>query len=88
MNINLSDVNLSGHDKRLGITLPSTLTPELAEFIGIVIGDGHLSQLRRSNSLVSSFTQSTLFIAGCREEDLYLRYICNLFKSLFSCVLS
>ncbi len=42
MKFDLSSIELSNGDKSAGICLPSHLTPELAELIGIIVGDGHI----------------------------------------------
>lgn len=88
MKLDLSKLQLSNHDRRQNITFPSKLSPELAELIGIIIGDGHLSVIKRKNHLVGNFTQSTVFIAGNKEEQQYNNYISSLFKRIFNCDLS
>ena len=35
-------IKYSGNDIRRGITIPSKLDSELAEIVGIIIGDGHV----------------------------------------------
>jgi len=81
---NLSKVKLSRYDTKRGLTFPETLTEELAEFIGIMIGDGHLSILQRTNKLVKKFTQSDVVISGNCQEKGHLDHIRKLFYSLFN----
>jgi len=85
MKFNISYVERSNYDIKRGITFPEELTKELAELIGIVVGDGHLSVIERSNSMVKKFTQSAVYISGNRNEKEYLDYISILFKKLFNC---
>ena len=42
MNFDLSEIKFSKRDLEKGIKLPKKLTPNLAEIIGLHIGDGHL----------------------------------------------
>ena len=44
---NLSDVRMSKNDEKRGLELPDKMTPELAEDVGIMAGDGHISIQRR-----------------------------------------
>lgn len=88
MGFDLSVIELSRKDNIRRITLPQRLTLELAELIGIIIGDGHLSVLNRFNKRSSKFIQSEVFISCNREESDYIHHIQNLFFSLFNCNLS
>lgn len=58
-------------NKRQDILIPSVLSSRLAEFIGIMLGDGHLSH-----------TQICISIS--REETKYLKYVSSLIKGLFN----
>ena len=71
-------VEVSKRDVTANITLPKELTTELAELIGIIIGDGHLSSLQRIGRI-----QRELFIAGNREEREYINHIIDIFYSQF-----
>ena len=42
MEFNLSKIKFSKNDINRNIKIPKILTKELAEFVGIMIGDGHL----------------------------------------------
>ncbi len=57
--------------KRQNIAIPSSFSKELAEFVGIMLGDGHISP-----------TQARISI-GMGEPE-YVRYICNLIKRIFA----
>jgi hypothetical protein len=82
----LSMIELSSNDRRRNLTLPAFLSVELAEFIGIMIGDGHLSLTKRSNYLIKTFIQSQIIISGNCEESQYLNHVCKLFTLLFNCM--
>lgn len=43
----LSEIQMSKNDERRGLKLPERMTPELAEDVGIMAGDGHISIQRR-----------------------------------------
>jgi len=47
----LSMVEFSKNDLRLGIKIPDHLTEELAYFLGFHVGDGHMSVKRRKNKI-------------------------------------
>lgn len=74
----LDKVKFSYRDKEKGITIPKYLTPELAEDIGIHIGDG---SLYRCNSKKSS--SEFKYSSNIHERD-YLLYIINLKKKLYN----
>ncbi len=85
MKLNISFLEKSNYDIKRGITFPEELTEDLAELIGIVVGDGHLSVIERSNFMVKKFTQSAVYISGNKNEKEYLDYVSILFKNLFNC---
>jgi len=57
-------------NKRKDIVMLSVLSDRLAEFVGILLGDGHISQ-------------SQVSVSVNKEEANYLEYILSLIKSLF-----
>jgi len=44
MEFDLSNIEISKNDIARGIRIPKTMTLELAEFIGIMVGDGHIGR--------------------------------------------
>ncbi|MFA6269577.1 MAG: LAGLIDADG family homing endonuclease [archaeon] len=70
----LSKIILSLYDTKKGITLPNKLTPELAEEIGIHLGDGTLS------------TNDNYFSVrgGYNEETYYTSFVLPLYKQLYN----
>lgn len=83
MDFDLSKIEQSINDINKGVNFPRILSEELAEFIGIMIGDGHLgiyNIIRKGKNVLLS----DLNISGNKNEEDYLRYIMNLFHSLFN----
>jgi hypothetical protein len=74
LNLDISDVNYSKSDLNKGIKLPTKLTPELAEEIGMHSGDGFLSAKRYDYRLKGN----------PRDEKEYYNYIQSLFKRLYN----
>ena len=84
MKFDLSKIEMSKQDIKKGVRLPSRLTRDLAEFVGIMVGDGHLSSFVRLDKKGRKIIQSDLKISGNKKERCYLMYIMNLFYSLFN----
>lgn len=51
MKLDLSKVEFSRNDKRLGIKVPTELTEDLAYFIGVHVGDGYMSVQKRPSAI-------------------------------------
>ncbi len=89
MKFDISKIEMSNGDIRRKIKLPTTLTKELAELMGIVIGDGHLGLLLKRNKSGNEYVRSSyLAIAGNCEEKEFLTYIQDIFYLLFDLNLS
>src|SRR3989338_3178446 len=84
MKFDLSTIEMSKRDVIAGLKLPNLLTEELAEFIGIMLGDGHLGYYTGKNGRERSYVNYQIKIAGNKLEKDYLEYIMNLFYSLFN----
>ncbi len=84
MEFNLSNIELSKNDLKRNIKLPNQLTKELAELIGIIIGDGHISINHGFLSNGDGYVRYNINIAGNSDEEQYLKYVMNLFNSLFN----
>jgi len=69
-----SEIKISRYDKEKELKLPRKLTPELAEEIGISIGDGFLSNKRYEYRLKGNKN----------EKDYYDSFIKLLYKKLFN----
>ena len=76
MKFNMSKIKLSNKDIRRGLVLPKFPSKELAEFIGIIIGDGYLHH--KQNKYVMG-------IVGNPKTDLiYFNKIQQLILKLFN----
>jgi len=84
MKFDLSRIERSKIDLKTNINIPLTLTKELAEFIGIIIGDGHLEFYAGYEKTGRKYVEYQIRIAGNKKEKDYLDYIRNLFYSLFN----
>jgi len=79
------DIPYSVKDKYSKISLPNNLNEELAEFVGIIIGDGHLShQIRK----YSNFYSLTISCNYTEDMDYFNNVINPLFEKLFNARLS
>jgi hypothetical protein len=84
MKLDLSKIEYSKSDLKRGIVIPKRLTKELAEFVGIVVGDGHVA-CRRSNPAHKNFMHYEIFIHGnIKDYDYYNDYVNNLAFALFN----
>ena len=85
MELLTSEISFSNKDKSGNILLPCHLDENLAEFIGIVTGDGHLNYELREKSRFYSVTISCNFT----EDIEYFKNTINpLFEKLFNANLS
>lgn len=84
MKFNISEIELSKSDVNRKVSLPCFLSEELAEFIGIMIGDGNINSRYGKNSNGSKSLKSDIRISGNKKEEKYLRYVMTLFHSLFN----
>ncbi len=80
MKLDISHIEFSRKDILRNIKLPTSLTPDLAEFIGIMVGDGHLGLYFREKERITS---SEIKIACNSNERVYIEHIMKLFEGLF-----
>jgi len=83
MKFDLSSIEFSKNDHRTGVELPKILTVDLAEFIGIIVGDGHLGFYQGKEKNGRDYVEYQIRIAGNKKEQDYLEYVRRLFYSLF-----
>lgn len=78
--IDFSSIEFSNNDKRRGIKIPKKMTPTLAEIVGIVIGDGHVTCISRTRK------EYKIEISGCKEdfEKHHKLFVIPKFKNLFN----
>ena len=79
----ISKIEVSRNDIRRCISIPETITEELAEFLGAFVGDGHLG-LHSGRYGKNTYTHYEINMSGNIEEKDYLDYINNRFNSLFN----
>lgn len=75
LELNNSKIQYSFSDKKKGIALPSKITPELAEEIGMHYGDGFLSASKFDYRLKGNLKD---------EVPYYKNYVAPLFKKLYN----
>lgn len=81
LKLDLSKVNFSKNDIKLGITIPEYLTEELAYFLGFHVGDGYMGIQRRTNKVDYRLAYND------HEENgflWYIEYIKPLIKKIFN----
>jgi len=78
MRLDLGSVEFSKNDRKLGIKIPSKLTPELCEFIGIHIGDGSMGIYNKKEFYIQCGGD---FV---NEKKYYDKYIKPLIKHNFN----
>ena len=88
MKLETSQIGMSNLDIKRNVKLPTKLTKELAEFIGIMIGDGHLTSYDYINKKGQHSFKSDIVISGNNAEKEYLEFIMDLFYNLFNLKLS
>ncbi len=77
MEFNLSKIEFSKFDKKNGLVLPNKMTIELAEFIGIMVGDGHIGQYKDNDNQI--------VIAGnIRDKGYYEKCVNKIIFKLFN----
>lgn len=84
MEFELTTIKSSENDKKRNITFPSHLTLELAEFVGIIIGDGNISQFLYPTRRGKPSLHSDIKIACNKKEVEYIAHIQQLFQKLFN----
>jgi hypothetical protein len=84
MKFDLTKVQYSNNDKKRKITIPESLSSELAELIGIIMGDGHVGRYI-SNKKENRFIHYVIEIYGHSDEERYYTgRVCDLFKEIFN----
>ncbi len=82
MEFNASNIRMSRRDKKEGVKIPDKLTPDLAEFFGIMVGDGHIGIYHVTKPKKRTYYQ--LQISGhIRDKKYQMLYINKLILALF-----
>src|SRR3989344_6780189 len=81
MKFDLSEIKLSRKDIKRGLKFPSEMNEELAEDIGIMIGDGCISVYKSNN-----FTNNFVSVDGhsITDKEYLLDYVANLKYNLYN----
>ncbi|MFH1396376.1 MAG: LAGLIDADG family homing endonuclease [archaeon] len=78
MKFDVKNVNLSYYDKKIGLILPECPSCELAEFIGILTGDGYMNKYGKYFSIVE-------IVGDPRFDKAYLEnHVTNMINNLFN----
>jgi len=83
MEFDTSGLSLSRQDIGKPLIFPTRLTENLSEFLGIMVGDGHLGQYNLVNHGRYKKLHSEISISGNINERIYHEYVNDLFFSLF-----
>ena len=77
MKLDISEIEFSNKDRKRNILIPNKITKELAELIGIIMGDGSTG-IYKGNG----YTHYEIRLYGHKKEDLnyYNKIVDKLFK--------
>jgi intein/homing endonuclease len=81
MNLDVSAIPFSRSDKKNNVFLPTTLTCELAEFLGIMIGDGHVGVIKRRKQ--NGFYYEIDISGHLKDKYYHMEYVNGLIHKLF-----
>src|SRR3989338_90071 len=76
MKFDLSNIQRSKNDEKANITIPDCMTTQLAEFIGIMVGDGHVGH--------EGYHRSLRIAGNINDIVYYETYVQDLIKDLFN----
>ena len=78
MKLDLSKIKFSNNDIRNRVRIPNILTPKLAEFIGIMVGDGHVGYYKYPRMGKPSINYDIRISGNSKDSDYYSEYVNNL----------
>ncbi len=81
MKLDLSKVQFSHNDERLGINVPKCLTEDLAYFMGVHVGDGYMSIQKRKSAIDYRIEYNGHAV---NEKAWYKHFLKPLIKKLFN----
>lgn len=84
MEFDLSKIKFSKNDFKKCIKIPETLDSRLAEFVGIIVGDGHIGKHRSKNGNYSSAHYQIRICGNIKDKEYYATYVNNLFSKIFN----
>ncbi len=83
MKFDLSKIQYSWKDVKDNVKIPKELTPELAEFIGIMVGDGHIEDRKRKDRNFENVYEMSI-TGNIIDSEYYYNYLNTLIKGLFN----
>lgn len=83
MAFDLSKIEFSNHDLRRNIKIPKKINFELAEFIGIMVGDGHIGFYSNKEGK-NPYKHYEIEICGNIKDLSYYLYVNGLISKLFN----
>jgi hypothetical protein len=78
MKFNIKNVKISNFDKKINLRLPEYSNNELAEFMGIMTGDGYMNKYGKHFSLLEITGDSSL------DKEYLTNHVSNLIANLFN----
>ncbi|NQV09283.1 hypothetical protein HQ529_05515 [Candidatus Woesearchaeota archaeon] len=84
MEFNLTKIKFSNNDLKSGIKIPKILTKELAEFLGIMIGDGHIGKYKNKLGKNSYLHYEMNICGNIKDKNYYKTHVNNLFFEIFN----
>jgi len=83
MKFDLSNIKFSRKDVKDSVKIPKDLTPELAEFIGIMVGDGHISNRIRKDRNSGQVYEIQIH-GNIKDKKYYSKYVNTIIFNLFN----
>lgn len=84
MKLNISEVEYSINDIKNNIKIPTEINEDLAEFIGIMVGDGHIGRYLPINSKYSYVHYQIEISGNIKDRNYYMGYVNNLIFRVFN----
>jgi intein/homing endonuclease len=83
MKLDISKVEFSRNDIKRGIRIPKKMDQKLAEFLGIMVGDGHVGLYQGKRGKVT-YKHYEIYVTGnIKDYDYYTNYVNPLIFDLF-----
>ncbi len=84
MEFDLSKIKFSKNDLKKGINIPKNLDSRLAEFVGMIVGDGHIGKYRSRTENYSSLHYEIRICGNIKDKEFYMNYVNGLFSTIFN----
>jgi intein/homing endonuclease len=83
MMLDSSNITFSRKDVEDNVRIPNRLTSELAEFLGIMIGDGHIEDRKRTDRNSEKVYEMQI-TGNIKDKEYYINYVNPLIQKLFN----